>query len=158
MAKQEVIIPDPTDFYRLHEDLVHVAGGRTGTTNPGQIESILHSSAYLDEQTPLNLAVYFLTHTTKGHPFVDGNKRTAYFGARYLLMRNGADFNGKSAEEATQEMELVASAATIDEALGIASKNGSKDFITTGIVIPDYNTFHRLVVKSIGVAKLLSER
>jgi death-on-curing family protein len=102
----------------------------------------------MKNQTLDNISSNLLARIAKGHPFTDGNKRTAYFGARYFLMKNGADFNGCSYLEASEEMEGIAKKPNFKSAYKYAKQLCEEYIVENQMVVPDYETFYRLVIKS----------
>ncbi len=147
------------EIIQIHDGLIDVSGGVKGIINPTSLDYVAETQMHYSETPTLpGTASYLLCRIAKGHQFADGNKRTAYFTARYFLMRNGADFNGSDPEEASHEIEYIAAQPDMDSACGIAGKLVDKYLIRDQIRIPDYPTFHRMIVKSIGVAHRLSKR
>ncbi len=144
------------EIREIHSAIV-ISAGVKGEIHNG-LDSLCQSAEYYhDDQTLEGVAAFYLSRIAKGHSFSDGNKRTAYLAARYFLMRNGADFNGTDAEEAADEMERIA-AAPNGEAYELAYQLVSHYITKNQIVIPDWVTFERIVLKSIKVSHILSQR
>ncbi|MBU0977615.1 MAG: Fic family protein [Nanoarchaeota archaeon] len=140
---------------RLHEDLVMAGGGMGGLIRPGYANYVAEAAISPRHNSDLTSgAAFIISRIAKGHPYTDGNKRTAYFAARYFLMRNGADLNGRSVEDISNHMGRIAS-VSVDRADCLARTLCRKDIVRGSIVVPNYETYHRLVVKSIGVAREL---
>jgi death on curing protein len=78
----------------LHEDQVERFGGSTGVRDLGLLESALAqpSASFGGEflhPTIAAQAAAYLFHIAKNHPFVDGNKRTAFAVMDAFLRFNG---------------------------------------------------------------------
>jgi death-on-curing protein len=109
------------EVLEIHEDLIQEFGGSPGIRDLGLAESALampqsgagdqHYHAF-----PFEMAAAYLYHIVQNHPFVDGNKRTAFAAALSFLELNGhAVLGGES------ELE----AATWQVASGKLDKNGA---------------------------------
>lgn len=101
----------------LHAEQLRLHGGAAGIRDEGILESALarplQKKAY-GEPDLVELAAAYLFGIAKNHPFIDGNKRTAFAAADLFLY-----FNGYSIEaddyDIIQFVTLVA-AGEIDEA------------------------------------------
>jgi len=103
----------------LHQDQINTFGGSSGIRDIGLLDSalkmpqqtfggeLLHSTIY--EQ-----AAAYLFHISRNHPFIDGNKRTAYAAMQTFLELNGYVLNLSDEEE-------------IDLVLQVAQGNMSKE-------------------------------
>jgi death-on-curing protein len=101
----------------LHAEQLRLHGGATGIRDIGMLESALHrpvqKEAYGEPDLP-ELAAAYLFGIAKNHPFVDGNKRTAFAAADLFLY-----FNGLSVEAEQQgiiQFVMMVAAGEIDEA------------------------------------------
>lgn len=71
------------DVLRIHDRQIEVFGGSTGVRDLGLLESALaqpqatFGGELLHPTLPEQAAAY-LYHLAKNHPFIDGNKRTAF--------------------------------------------------------------------------------
>ena len=85
----------------VHDEQIAEHGGPAGIRDRGALESAL--------ARPLNLAVYekpdhatlaaaYGAGITKNHPFVDGNKRTAFVAVELFLVLNGWKLTASDAE------------------------------------------------------------
>lgn len=76
----------------LHETAIKRYGGSFGIRDAGLLESALarpqNFYAY-GEQDPFLLAAAYAEGIARNHPFIDGNKRTAYAAAGLFLYANG---------------------------------------------------------------------
>jgi death-on-curing protein len=73
----------------IHERLIAVFGGREGLRDRGLLESALHrpQTGYYPDLAEMAAALF--ESLIINHPFVDGNKRVAFFGADVFLRLNG---------------------------------------------------------------------
>lgn len=101
----------------MHAEQVRLHGGAPGVRDEGMLESALarplQKEAY-GEPDLCELAAAYLFGIAKNHPFVDGNKRTAFAAADLFLY-----FNGLSIEATPEEiitLVLKVAAGEIDEA------------------------------------------
>jgi death-on-curing protein len=82
----------PTDVLVLHDRLLHEHGGAAGVRDLSRLESALararHQLAY-GERDLFMLATAYAAGLTRNHPFVDGNKRTAFMTVFVFLGVNG---------------------------------------------------------------------
>ena len=103
MADEPVWIRD--DVVRaIHLRQLEEHGGAEGVRDQGLLDSALarpkNLRAYSDEPPDLAaLAAAYAIGLVKNHPFVDGNKRTAYVVCRLFLMLNGKDIQASKEEK-----------------------------------------------------------
>lgn len=73
----------------IHERLIGRFGGPPGIRDPGLLESALYrpQSGYYADIAEMAAALF--ESLIKNHPFVDGNKRVAFFGTDVFLRLNG---------------------------------------------------------------------
>lgn len=88
----------------IHDRQIAEHGGSTGVRDDGLLESALarmqQLAAYGDPPPDLaDLAATLAFGLSRNHPFVDGNKRTAYVAYRTFLMLNGADLVASDEEK-----------------------------------------------------------
>ena len=78
----------------IHEEQLIQHGGGIGTRDPALLESALarpqQMAAYTDADVH-DLAAAYAFGISRNHPFIDGNKRTAWIAARVFLMLHGFD-------------------------------------------------------------------
>ncbi len=100
----------------LHAEQLRLHGGAAGIRDEGMLESALarplQKQAY-GEPDLCELAAAYLFGIAKNHPFVDGNKRTAFAAADLFLYFNGLSVEAEQ-EEIIQFVLMVA-AGDIDE-------------------------------------------
>lgn len=100
----------------IHERLLAEHGGPSGLRDEGTLESALarprHLFAY--QKCDLSqLAAAYCTGIVRGHPFVDGNKRTGFMAGYVFLVRNGMRLNASEADAARVVLDLAS--GSIDE-------------------------------------------
>ena len=73
----------------IHERLIAVFGGRAGLLDRGLLESALHRprTGYYPDLAEMATALF--EPLIINHPFVDGNKRVAFFATDVFLRLNG---------------------------------------------------------------------
>jgi death-on-curing protein len=101
----------------LHDLQLAEHGGGTGTRDPGLLDSALArplNRAGYGEPDIAELAALYAIAIARNHPFVDGNKRTAWAAMVTFIDLNGAQFNPDEVE-ATTTMLLLAAAEIEDD-------------------------------------------
>ncbi|MHB8883985.1 MAG: type II toxin-antitoxin system death-on-curing family toxin [Methylovirgula sp.] len=77
----------------IHEEQLAQHGGRVGIRDEGLLESALtrpvNRAAYDPATDIATLAAAYAFGLAKNHPFLDGNKRTAYVAMELFLLDNG---------------------------------------------------------------------
>jgi death-on-curing protein len=77
----------------LHEESLAEFGGARGLRDDGLLDSALarprNAHAYNDETTLAQLAASYGFGIARNHPFIDGNKRSAFMSIGLFLMING---------------------------------------------------------------------
>ncbi|GLS38452.1 death-on-curing protein [Mesorhizobium tianshanense] len=101
----------------LHAEQLRLHGGAAGIRDQGMLESAL----YRPQQREINgepdlceLASAYLFGIAKNHPFVDGNKRTAFAAADLFLYFNGLSVEAEQAD--IIQLVMMVAAGEIDEA------------------------------------------
>lgn len=86
----------------IHEGLISQYGGLSGVRDYPLLEASLarprHRFSYQPEVSLWELAAAYGFAVCKNHPFVDGNKRTAFMTMYVFLRLNGYDFNAPEPE------------------------------------------------------------
>jgi death-on-curing protein len=154
MKNKTIEYPSEDQIVRLHDKLIKVSGGLKGTKSTGGIGSILQSMLY-ETQTLEEMSAYLLSRIIKSHVFVDGNKRTAYFGTRYFLLKNKCDLGNNNYK--IKQIETIANAKNIHDAKKYALSIIKKEKLIEIPFAIDYKTFDRLIVDSIYVANGLKD-
>ncbi|MBK0382233.1 type II toxin-antitoxin system death-on-curing family toxin [Pedobacter sp. SD-b] len=101
------------DVLNIHNILIDKFGGSKGVRDHGLLESAINRPfATFDNlelyESPEQKAAAILESILINHPFVDGNKRTAYVLMRLILLENGLDI----AADKNEKYEMVISAST----------------------------------------------
>lgn len=100
------------DILTIHNILIDKFGGSRGIRDQGALESaISRPLATFDNQelypTPSDKAAAILESLLINHPFVDGNKRTAYVLMKLMLFEHGLDVEASQDEK--YEMVIASS-------------------------------------------------
>jgi len=107
---------DPAWLDRRRVDAIHDIqlaehGGAAGLRDPGLLESALarpmQLAAYGAPDIPALAATYALA-IARNHPYVDGNKRTAYVTMELFLSKNGFDLTAGDAEAVVTMIAMAA--------------------------------------------------
>ncbi|MDO9050513.1 MAG: type II toxin-antitoxin system death-on-curing family toxin [Methylotenera sp.] len=108
---------DATILYAVHDEQLVEHGGISGVRDIGMFESALSRAPNLaayGEPDFAELAAAYGFGLAKNHPFLDGNKRTAFVAVELFLRLNGYVL---SADDSTCILTMLALAAgDIDEA------------------------------------------
>ena len=95
----------------MHDEQIAEHGGSSGVRDQGLLESALarpqHLATYGDPDAA-DLAAAYAFGIARNHPFVDGNKRTAFTAAYALLAHNGFDLNATEVDAVLVFTELAA--------------------------------------------------
>ena len=114
---------DPAVLRAVHEEQLAEHGGASGTRDAGLFESALarpENLAAYGAPDAAALAAAYGWGLARNHPFVDGNKRTAFVATELFLMLNG--------------FELAADdVACVLTMLSVASGDMSEDAFATWI-------------------------
>lgn len=117
--KPEPIWLDTEIALAVHDRQLAEHGGGTGIRDAGMLDSALarplNRWSYGDADLPA-LAAAYAFGIARNHPFVDGNKRTAWVLARLFLALNGAELRF-TPEDAIQAMLALAAGEVGEEEL-----------------------------------------
>lgn len=96
MNFDDIVFPDVELVLELHEQMLDEHGGSDGIRDKALLESALASpqtgfGGVLVHDTLCKMAAALAFALTKNHPFVDGNKRTAFLTATTFLKVNGLE-------------------------------------------------------------------
>ena len=109
---------DERDALALHDRLLALDGGAAGIRDLALLQSALarpcQHHAYGDSVDLAGMAAAYTAGIVRNHPFIDGNKRTAFVVGVLFLEINGYRFTA-SEEDAAQAV-LALAAGTINEA------------------------------------------
>lgn len=82
--------PTLAELLVMHEILLAEFGGATGIRDMGALESALMRPQLGYYETLIDEAAAMLESLAMNHPFVDGNKRVAFFATDTFLRLNGS--------------------------------------------------------------------
>lgn len=103
---------DPSVVLALHEEHLAEHGGQPGMRDEGLLASALarpgNKAAYDPGSDAATLAAAYAFGVARNHPFLDGNKRTAFIAARLFLDLNGFDFVAEDTESFDVFLALAA--------------------------------------------------
>ena len=109
---------DAIDAAAIHDRQLAEHGGGSGVRDQGMLESALgrpiNRWAY-GEDDPAALAAAYAFGVARNHPFVDGNKRTAWVLARLFLALNGHSLIFAPDDAIRTVLALAAGELTEDE-------------------------------------------
>ena len=100
----------------FHAECIHAYGGSDGVRDESLLESALARPQHMfhyEKADLLRLAAAYAVGVAKNHPFVDGNKRTAFVAATVFLERNGIAFTAEPGAAAV--FMLGAADGSLDE-------------------------------------------
>lgn len=114
----------------IHEKTIALQGGLSGIRDNGLLESALarpENFYSYGEQDRFELAASYAEGIVRNHPFVDGNKRTAYGVAGLFLYQNGYDLEVKDAREQIKFFENFAAGSVSREDMADFYRNNSRE-------------------------------
>jgi death-on-curing protein len=85
----------------VHDEQLAEHGGGAGTRDPNLLESALarpQQLANYAQPDAADLAASYGVGISRNHPFVDGNKRTAFVAVELFLALNGFDLTASDAD------------------------------------------------------------
>jgi death on curing protein len=102
----------------IHEEQLAEWGGGTGTRDEGGLLSALarpQNLAAYGEPDAGALAAAYAFGVCRNHPFIDGNKRTAWVLARLFLAKNGRALVFQEADATVRMLALAAGELSEDQ-------------------------------------------
>jgi death on curing protein len=102
----------------LHDESLATHGGASGMRDEGLFDSALarpHNLVAYGEPGLVELAAAYGGGLEKNHPFVDGNKRTAFLAVGLFLRLNGHRLTAPQADATLTMLQLAASEITETE-------------------------------------------
>jgi death on curing protein len=102
----------------IHDEQLATHGGAIGIRDEGLLESTLArplNRAGYGEPDSAELAALYAIAIARNHPFVDGNKRTAYVALETFLELNGCVFPVADAEAVVMTLAMAAGELSDDE-------------------------------------------
>lgn len=111
----------------VHEEQLAQHGGGIGLRDEGLLESALaraeNLAAYNPDADAAALAAAYAFGIAKNHPFIDGNKRTAFVAMELFLMDNGYALTASDEEALMTMLRLAAGAMGEEEYAGWIRSN-----------------------------------
>ena len=98
------------DVEAIHENMIDIGGGARGLRDASLLESALArpQNLYAYGETDIFLlAASYAEGISRNHPFVDGNKRTAFATADVFLADNGHNLNRSNGHQHADMMEQL---------------------------------------------------
>ncbi|MDO8377261.1 MAG: type II toxin-antitoxin system death-on-curing family toxin [Aquabacterium sp.] len=117
VANQAWVWLDPAVIMAVHEEQLAEHGGAAGVRDAGLLESALsrpRNLAHYGQPDVCALAAAYAFGLARNHPFVDGNKRSAFVATELFLMINGWRLTATDADCVMVMLSLAA--GEIDEA------------------------------------------
>ncbi len=102
----------------IHDEQLAEHGGAGGVRDEGLLESALArplNRASYGEPDVAELAALYALAIARNHPFVDGNKRTAYVALEVFLAFNGLQFPVSDAEAVVHMLAMASGELSDDE-------------------------------------------
>jgi death on curing protein len=102
---------DPSVIHAAHDEQLGEHGGAAGLRDVGLLESALARPMQLaayGEPDAASLAAAYGFGLAKNHPFVDGNKRTAFVAVELFLTLNGWELAASDADCVIAMLHLAA--------------------------------------------------
>jgi death-on-curing protein len=95
---------DKDEVIRIHDVLIDEFGGSKGIRDVGLLESAISRPFQTFDnkdlyQTPIDKSSAIFESLIKNHPFIDGNKRTAYVLLRLILLQYDLDITASQDEK-----------------------------------------------------------
>jgi death on curing protein len=94
----------------IHDEQLAEHGGASGLRDAGLLDSALArplNRAGYDEPDVAELAALYAIAIARNHPFLDGNKRTAYVALETFLALNGSRFSVGDAEAVVMTLAMA---------------------------------------------------
>lgn len=105
----------------IHEEQLAEHGGAMGLRDEGLLESAvtrpLNRAGYGNPDVA-ELAGLYAIAIARNHPFIDGNKRTAYVALKTFILLNGCGFPVSEADAVVNMLDMASGEATDDEFIG----------------------------------------
>ncbi len=106
----------------VHEEQLAQHGGGVGLRDEGLLESALarpeNLAAYNPDADAAALAAAYAFGIAKNHPFIDGNKRTAFVATELFLMDNGFALTASDEDALMTMLRLAAGEMSEEEYAG----------------------------------------
>ncbi len=101
------------EIFHLHHLVAEASGGAVGIRNLAALESAIAQPKATFDMVDLypsivDKAAVLCFSIVRGHPFVDGNKRTGHAAMATFLILNGADIDATTDEQEQVMLDLAA--------------------------------------------------
>ena len=121
--------PSVAQVERLHDRVLDVTGGERGDLSRSNLEYVLDAVKEMGEDLDVRNALkqkaaFLLYNLISQHPFVNGNKRTAFELVKLFLRLNGCEIKAKSQETYSFLADIAA---------GKVSLNRAEEWIATNL-------------------------
>lgn len=107
-----------TGLVLLHDRSLALHGGSPGLRDEGLLESALarplNRYGYEDVSDVIDLAATYAVGLSSNHPFIDGNKRTAFLAAGVFLEKNGLSLTADPVSATLTMLKVAAGEMDID--------------------------------------------
>lgn len=114
----------------FHDVSLERFGGRPGIRDEGLLESALARPKMLAHYKPATgahrLAASYAVAIARNHPFIDGNKRTAFLAAYVFLRDNGWRFTASQSEVVAQMIGVASGTVTEERLASWLKRNSTK--------------------------------
>lgn len=110
----------------VHDEQIAEHGGASGIRDMGLLESAIArplNHAGYGEVDVAELGALYALAIARNHPFVDGNKRTAFVALETFLVLNGLELTAGDAEATVMMLDMAA--GTVSDAAFIEWVRGS---------------------------------
>ena len=111
----------------IHEEQLAQHGGGVGIRDEGLIDSALgrpqNIAVYNPEADLCDLAAAYAYGIAKNHPFIDGNKRTAYVAMELFLIEHGMLLTAEDGDAVVTFLGLAAGEITEEQLAAWIRKN-----------------------------------
>jgi death-on-curing protein len=110
-ANQAWVWIDPAVILAVHEEQLAEHGGAAGVRDAGLLESALarpRQMANYGEPDVADLAAAYAYGLARNHPFIDGNKRSAFVACELFLWLNGHRLTADDADCVLTMLSLAA--------------------------------------------------
>jgi death-on-curing protein len=117
---------DPKVIEAVHDRLLAEHGGAVGVRDAGLLASAFarpRNRAAYGEADLCALAAAYAAGIVRNHPFVDGNKRTAFMAAYIFLARNGLRLSSAE-DETTRAVQALAAGEMTEDAFAAWLRTG----------------------------------
>jgi death-on-curing protein len=95
----------------IHDEQLADHGGASGVRDMALLESAIarpRNHAAYGEPDLAELAAVYALGIARNHPFIDGNKRTAYVALELFLASNGYAFTATDVDSVTMTLQMAA--------------------------------------------------